>query len=100
MRVSSVSLASVQRRNLQKQDSRPVVKHYEIPTAQPEVVAFKGLKFGDYLAGGICGTVFGIVTTAALGPIAGIAAGLFVAKASAEANNETRPYDPDEDKGR
>ena len=96
MRVSSVSLASAQRIDLQKQ--RKAVNHQEIPSSQRETIAFKRLKFGDYLAGGICGTVFGIVATAALGPIAGIAAGLFVAKTSAEANNETRPYDPDEDK--
>ncbi len=100
MRVSSVSLASVQRRSLHKQDSKPAVKHNEIPASQPEVIAFKGLKFGDYVAGGICGTVFGIVAAAAFGPIAGIAAGIFAGKAAAEANNETRPYDPDEDKGR
>ncbi len=95
MRVSSVSLASVQRPCLPK--SNPGTRLQQ-PVERPETPAFKGLKFGDYLAGGICGTVFGIVAAAALGPIVGVAAGIFAGKAAAEANNETRPYDPDEDK--
>lgn len=98
MRVSSVSLASVQRHNQRKQSHKQIVVQTETPVSQPEAPAFKALKFGDYLAGGICGTVFGIVTAAALGPLVGIAAGIFAGKAAAEANNETRPYDPDEDK--
>ncbi len=98
MRVSSISVASSQRMSLYKQNSylKPPLKQ-EGPKSQD--VAFKGgLKLGDYIAGGICGTVFGIVATAALGPIAGIAAGLFVGKAAADANNETRKYDPNDSK--
>lgn len=100
MRVSSVSLASAQRVAVHKQTSKTTGNYGEIPTAQPEVINFKGLKFGDYLAGGICGTVFGIVAAAALGPIVGVAAGIFAGKAAAEANNETRPYEPDKDPDR
>ena len=98
MRVSSVSLVAVQRSSMHKQTKKTAENYEEVPISQPEVINFRGLKFGDYLAGGICGTVFGIVTAAALGPIVGIAAGIFAGKAAAEANNETRPYDPDKDK--
>lgn len=71
------------------------------PTTQtPEVVnpTFKGkLKFGDYIAGGVGGTVMGLVAATALGPLAplGIIVGAFAGKTIAETNNETRKDDDD-----
>lgn len=90
MRVSSVSVAYMQQQNLANRKNARVPKYSEIPASQSEI-AFGRLKFGDYIAGGICGTVMTIVATAALGPFAGGLIGAFTAKATAEANNESRP---------
>ena len=87
MRVSSVSIASVQRRNLSKQNRQisSSAIHVQTPNPQPEVT-FKASKIADCIAGGVCGTVTAIIATAALGPIAGAIIGVFAAKAAADAN--------------
>ena len=55
-------------------------------------IAFKGgrLKFGDYLAGAICGGAMAVVGFAMAGPVGAIAMGAIGAKATAEANNDSR----------
>ena len=63
---------------------------------KPKNINFKGgasLKFGDYVVGAICGTAMAAVGFAVAGPIGAVALGAIGAKATAEANNETRSDD-------
>lgn len=63
------------------------------PIQKMENINFKGgatLKLGDYIAGAICGTAMAVVGFAVGGPVGAIALGALGAKATAEANNETR----------
>lgn len=93
MRVSSIctsmypknkKLSSVKKANSQE-------------TRNNSEVSFKGgLKLPDYIAGGVCGTAFGVVVGSALFPPLGILAGIVAGKAVAEANRDSRPYDPNE----
>ena len=63
------------------------------PIVKPKNVNFKGvasLECGDYGVGAICGTAMAAVGFAVAGPIGAVALGAIGAKATAEANNETR----------
>lgn len=91
MRVSPISVSiypkNVKRNIIIKPDGDDVV-NIDTP-------AFKsGLKLPDYIAGGICGTALGIVVSTAICPPIGILAGIFGAKAVAEANRDSRPSKP------
>ena len=55
-----------------------------------------GLKLPDYIAGGICGTAFGIVVGTAIFPPLGILAGALAGKVIAEENMNSRPSDPND----
>lgn len=93
MRVSPIGITySAQCRN-------KAVRVREIPAPQ-EPLSFKGgkLKFGDYVVGAVCGTAMAAVGFAIGGPLGAIALGAIGAKTTAEANNETRPYNPDDKK--
>ena len=64
------------------------------PTSNPlqEPVSFQGrLKFGDYVVGAICGGAMAAVGFAVAGPVGAFVLGTLGAKATAEANNESRP---------
>lgn len=66
------------------------------PIRQRANINFKGgasLKLGDYIAGAICGTAMAAVGFAVGGPVGAIVLGTIGAKATAEANNETRKDD-------
>ena len=93
MRVNPITVSAypkhVKRNIIIKPDGDDVV-NIDAPT-------FKGgLKLPDYIAGGVCGTALGVVVSAALCPPLGILAGIFGAKAVAEANRDSRPSKPDD----
>jgi len=70
-----------------------VVRKNNTHSAPQTTIPFKGLKFGDYLAGAICGGAMAAVGFAIAGPIGAIAMGAWGAKTTAEANYETRKDD-------
>lgn len=86
MRISPIMVTNVAM-------SQRTVQKVHSPVETRSNINFEGgapLKFGDYLAGAICGTAMAAVGFAIAGPLGAIAMGAIGAKTTAEANSESR----------